>query len=109
MGALFTYVHYHGMNIVFNLGILGDEKTYKYPLYWSFFSGFPIGVLKSTLSPMFMKIKVVVCIGLKPTKYRYGSNVLISKLFKIHEWNTYYVISYMCIYIYIYIVETISI
>ena len=36
VGALFTYVYYHGMKIVFNLGILGDEKTYKYPLYWAY-------------------------------------------------------------------------
>ena len=30
----FTYVSTtHAMNIVFNLGILGDEKTHKYQLY----------------------------------------------------------------------------
>ena len=30
-GVPLTYVHYHGIYGQFNLGILGDEITYKYP------------------------------------------------------------------------------
>ena len=39
-----SYVYYHGMNIVFHLVILGDEKTHKYPGVIGLMTGAHVGI-----------------------------------------------------------------
>ena len=41
LGVPLTYVYPNGIYCVC-LGILGDEKTHKYPLYMAYSSGFPM-------------------------------------------------------------------